>query len=123
MNWEAAMPETEPDPHSTATVAPAKPRRREKGKDKAKPKPRKQPPGLLPQWKVLLHNDDKNEIGFVVLTIMELTPLREQEAVTRTLEAHRTGVALLLCTHKERAELYRDQFASKNLTVTIEPAK
>ena len=26
-------------------------------------------------------------------------------------------------THKERAELYKDQFSSKSLTVTIEPAE
>jgi ATP-dependent Clp protease adapter protein ClpS len=40
-----------------------------------------------------------------------------------TREAHNTGVALLLVTHKERAELYVDQFKSKSLTVTIEPAE
>ena len=34
-----------------------------------------------------------------------------------------TGVALLLTTHKERAELYQEQFQSKGLTVTIEPAE
>ena len=76
---------------------------------------------MLPQWKVLLHNDDKNEMMFVVVTVMELTHLNEQDAVQRTLEAHKTGVALLLVTHKELAELYQDQFQSKGLTVTIEP--
>ncbi len=60
---------------------------------------------------------------FVIRTVMELTPLKEQEALLRTTEAHRTGVALLLVTHKERAELYQDQFQSKGLTVTIEPAE
>jgi hypothetical protein len=29
----------------------------------------------------------------------------------------------VLVTHKERAELYVDQFKSKSLTVTIEPAE
>jgi ATP-dependent Clp protease adapter protein ClpS len=72
---------------------------------------------------VLLHNDDKNEMLFVVRTVMELTPLNEQEAEIRTVEAHKTGVALLLTTHKERAELYQEQFTSKGLTVTIEPAE
>lgn len=88
---------------------------------KDKPKPR--PPQLLPPWKVLLHNDDTNTMEFVVLTVMQLTPLKEQDAVTRTLEAHKSGVSLLLVTHKERAELYKDQFESKGLTVTIEPAE
>ena len=95
----------------------------------AKPKratrtaPRRKPPSFLPPWKVLLHNDDKNEVGFVVATIVELTTLKEQDAKQRTVEAHETGVALLLTTHKERAELYKDQFESKGLTVTIEPAE
>ena len=56
----------------------------------------------------------------VVTAIVELTPLRKDDAVQRMLEAHAQGVALLLTTHKERAELYRDQFLSKNLTVSIE---
>src|SRR5262245_45097832 len=87
-----------------------------------KKSPAKKPPQPLPPWKVMLHNDDKNEMLFVIETIIALTPLNEQDAKQRTMEAHETGVALLLTTHKERAELYRDQFASKSLTVTIEPA-
>ena len=92
-----------------------------KPKSKSKPKPKL--PGMLPPWKVLLHNDNKNDILYVVRTVMELTPLNEQESKLRTLEAHETGVSLLLVTHKERAELYKDQFESKRLTVTIEPAE
>ena len=88
-----------------------------------KPKAQTKPPQPLPPWRVLLHNDDKNEFLFVIKTVMELTPLKEQDAKLRTLEAHETGVALLLVTHKERAELYKDQFASKGLIVTIEPAE
>jgi ATP-dependent Clp protease adaptor protein ClpS len=102
----------------TATVKPKKAK-----KAAPKPVPTKRPPGLLPPWKVLLHNDDKNGVDFVIGTIMELTPLNEMEARTRTTEADKTGVALLLVTHKERAELYEDQFKSKGLTVTIEPAE
>jgi ATP-dependent Clp protease adapter protein ClpS len=108
------------------------PRREESGgagtatvKPKRSPKknPKTNPPQPLPPWKVLLHNDDKNDIHFVVRTVMELTPLKEQEANLRTIEANDTGVALLLVTHKERAELYQEQFQSKGLTVTIEPAE
>ena len=93
-----------------------------KPKRAAKTAPKNKPPQMLPPWKVLLHNDDKNDMPHVVSTIMELTTLKEQDAKLRTQEAHETGVALLLTTHKERAELYREQFQSKGLTVTIEPA-
>lgn len=93
-----------------------------KPKKSRKKSPAKKPPQPLPPWKVLLHNDDVNAVDFVVQTIVVLTPLNLEDAVQRTLEAHKSGVALLLTTHKERAELYRDQFMSKGLTVTIEPA-
>ena len=92
-------------------------------KQRAKPNTKPKPPKMLPPWKVLLHNDDKNEMLYVVVTIMELTTLKEQDAVQRTEEAHKTGVALLVITHKERAELYKEQFESKGLTVTIEPTE
>lgn len=94
-----------------------------KTKRAPKKSPAKRPPQTLPPWKVLLHNDDKNDFDFVIDTIVALTPLNEQDASQRTKEAHQTGVALLLTTHKERAELYREQFQSKGLTVTIEPAE
>ena len=77
-------------------------------------------PKPLPPWKVLLHNDQVNEMLYVVETIVELTALSATAATQRMLEAHKAGVALLLTTHKERAELYKDQFTSKGLTVTIE---
>jgi len=90
---------------------------------KALPKkaPRRTPPKELPRYRVLLHNDDHNEMSYVVGVIRKLTPLTKEEATMRMWEAHPNGVALLLVTHKERAELYMEQFASCGLTVTIEP--
>ena len=75
----------------------------------------------LPPWKVLLHNDDVNDFGYVIETITELTTLNPQQALLRTVEAHKTGLALLLSTHREYAELLHEQFMSKRLNVTIEP--
>lgn len=94
-----------------------------KEKPRRKQQPKRNPTKPLPPWKVLLHNDDKNDMGYVVVTIMELTPLKETDALLRMEEAHKTGVALLLTTHRERAELYQEQFQSKGLVVTIEPAE
>jgi ATP-dependent Clp protease adaptor protein ClpS len=83
-------------------------------------KPSTEPPRLLPPWKVILHNDDKNFMEYVVARIRELTPLSKQEAILCAQDAHRTGCALVLVTHQERAELYVDQFTSCGLTVTAE---
>jgi len=78
---------------------------------------------FLPLFRVLLHNDDISAADFVVSAIVELTPLNHDRAVQVMLEAHTTGVGLLLVSHKERAELYQEQFKSKTLTVTIEPVE
>jgi len=98
---EAALPETKVSP--SARPAPARVDR-------------------LPAYRVILHNDDVNDILDVVETICDLTPLNLQRAAAATLEAHNRGLALLLTTHRERAELYVEQFRSKSLTVTIEAA-
>ncbi|HYF14537.1 MAG TPA: ATP-dependent Clp protease adaptor ClpS [Phycisphaerales bacterium] len=84
--------------------------------------PAKAPPETLPPFKVLLHNDDVNEALYVAATLIALTPLNKQDAVKVMIEAHKKGVALVLTTHKERAELYCEQLASKGLTATCEPA-
>lgn len=77
---------------------------------------RKQPP-----YKVILHNDDVNSFEHVIETILNLTPLKPEDAIRKTLEAHERGLALLLVTTRERAELYVEQFAACRLTVTAEP--
>ncbi|MCZ6836988.1 MAG: ATP-dependent Clp protease adaptor ClpS [Planctomycetota bacterium] len=87
-----------------------------------KSKPRNAPTRIdrLPPWDVLLHNDDLNDMGYVIETILMLTTLKPECAIERMFEAHRTGVAMLLNTHKEHAELLQEQFMSKGLKVTIE---
>jgi ATP-dependent Clp protease adaptor protein ClpS len=76
----------------------------------------------LPPWSVLLHNDDVNDMEYVTNSIVRLTTLARHDAITRMIEAHQTGLALLVQTHREHAELLQEQFSSMRLTVTIEPA-
>ncbi|MBL8759818.1 MAG: ATP-dependent Clp protease adaptor ClpS [Phycisphaerae bacterium] len=77
----------------------------------------------LPPFRVMLHNDDINDMLYVTATLMELTPLGKERSLMVMMEAHQSGVALVLVTHKERAELYQEQFQSKSLVVSIEPAE
>jgi len=98
--------------HESGAVLPTK---------RSKKKPQMPPPKILPPWKVLLHNDDINNFDDVVKTIRQITALNEADAVARTDEAQKQGVALLLVTHRERAELYVEQFQSAGLTTTAEP--
>ncbi len=76
----------------------------------------------LPPWRILLHNDNVNDMPYVVETIVALTKLNRHDAVVRMLEAHNKGLSLLLTTHREHAELLDEHFPSKRLKVTIEPA-
>jgi ATP-dependent Clp protease adapter protein ClpS len=76
----------------------------------------------LPRYKVLLLNNAATEMMFVVRTIMELTRLCRAEATHKMWEAHHSGRSTLLVTYRERAELYVEQFASKGLSVAMEPA-
>jgi ATP-dependent Clp protease adapter protein ClpS len=76
----------------------------------------------LPPYRVILHQDAALDMMFVVRTVMELTRFCRAEATHKMWQAYHSGRALLLITYKERAELYVEQFASRGVTVTIEPA-
>ncbi|NBQ14535.1 MAG: hypothetical protein EBU31_08000 [Proteobacteria bacterium] len=82
------------------------------------PNPAKAAPRCFPKP----HNDDVNEFAFVTRSVVEFARLSVQDAMDRTVEAHEAGVAMLLVTHRERAELIQDQFQTRGVTVTIEPA-
>jgi ATP-dependent Clp protease adaptor protein ClpS len=81
----------------------------------------------IPMYRVLLHDDSKTHIDFVVWIMLTVFRKDEQEAVAITLEAHRHKVALIVVEPLERAEFHRDQVHSLAraqkfpLTVTYEP--
>src|SRR5436309_13655701 len=76
----------------------------------------------LPRYKVILLRDSTNDLMFIVRTVMELTRLCRAEATHKMWEAHHCGQSVLLVTYRERAELYVEQFSSRNLRVAVEPA-
>lgn len=122
MDQESQQPSGIPpasEPAASATDSPG-----ESGTStQAQPRPAPPQTKTLPPWRVILHNDEVNDVVHVVESILKLTPLKQEEAINRTLEAHHRGRSMLLVTHRERAELYACQFASQNLNVTIEPAE
>lgn len=114
------MPDNSPTPADDTQSTPQSPAVSTATTTPAPPSPKRRD---LPAWKVLLHNDDINDQLYVVETIHMLTRLPKLDAEIRMEEAHRRGVSLLMTTHKEKAELLQQQFASRNLTVTIEPVE
>jgi ATP-dependent Clp protease adaptor protein ClpS len=95
---------------------PGFPSRSAKGQGQEKPRPQH-----LPRFRLVLLNNVTADMMFVVRTIMELTRFCRAEATHKMWEAHHSGRSLILVTHRERAELYVEQFAGKGLQVTIEP--
>ena len=50
-----------------------------------------------PRYKVLLHNDPVNSMEYVVATLQQVVPqLSEQDCMAVMLEAHNTGVGLVI---------------------------
>lgn len=117
------MSEHAPDTAVAEPPASAPPAAAPKPTATAPPKtaPRPAEPRSLPPYRVLLHNDNMNPMDHVVRSLRRLTPLNTAQATMVMMTAHTRGLALVLVTHKERAELYVEQFRTMKLLVTIEP--
>ncbi len=77
---------------------------------------------LLPPYKVIVHDDDYNEMNYVVFALVQsVNSLTVQEAERIMLTAHLTGKAVVIVCPKEAAEYYQERLLSYNLTATIEP--
>jgi ATP-dependent Clp protease adaptor protein ClpS len=80
-----------------------------------------------PMWKVLLHNDDRTTMEFVIWVLMRFFGHDIDKARAIMLEVHETGQGLAGVYPQEVAELKKDQAVSAArtqkfpLTVTIEP--
>jgi ATP-dependent Clp protease adaptor protein ClpS len=78
---------------------------------------------LLRPWSVILHNDDHNDMVYVVRSLMKSVPnLGTRRATQIMFEAHNHGKAVVTTCPLELAELYRDRLQGFGLTATIEKA-
>ena len=74
-----------------------------------------------PKYKVLLHNDPVNSMEYVNNSLRELVPqLSEQDAISIMLEAHNTGIGLIIICDLEPAEFYSESLKSKGISSSIE---
>ena len=80
-------------------------------------------PQLIPNYNVMLHNDDKSDMYTVTRALVETFRYDTEKAMTIMLTAHNEGVAIAKTESKEHAELHMEQLQTYGLTVTIEPAE
>tara|TARA_A100001388_G_scaffold276675_1_gene265041 strand:+ start:1249 stop:1566 length:318 start_codon:yes stop_codon:yes gene_type:complete len=74
-----------------------------------------------PKYKVLLHNDPVNSMEYVTISLREVVPqLSEQDAISIMLEAHNTGIGLVIICDLEPAEFYSESLKSKGISSSIE---
>jgi ATP-dependent Clp protease adaptor protein ClpS len=106
---------------SAAAVAPA---RREK----------KNPPKNMPAFHVVLLNDDDHSYEYVIEMLKSIFGHNEQKGFIMADEVDKQGRVIVFTTHKELAELKRDQIHSfgkddrvatccGSMTAIIEPAE
>ena len=82
----------------------------EKTRKDPKSKPR-QKPDQLPPYHVILLDDNQHSFEYVIEMLQSLFGHNEQFATRLAHQVDRTGRAIVCTTHKERAELKRDQIS------------
>jgi ATP-dependent Clp protease adaptor protein ClpS len=116
----------EQDPPSAATAEP-KVQRKAKASPKNKPK-------QLPPYHVVLLNDDDHSYEYVIEMLKAVFAHPEEKGYQLAKEVDTKGRVIVLTTHKEKAELKREQVhaygadyriasCKGSMTATIEPAE
>jgi ATP-dependent Clp protease adaptor protein ClpS len=93
-------------------VAPAK------SKPGNKPKPKR-----LPPWNVVLLNDDDHSYEYVIEMLAKLFAHPKEKGFQLAKEVDTTGRVIVLTTHREKAELKRDQIHAYGADVRIAKCK
>jgi ATP-dependent Clp protease adaptor protein ClpS len=74
-----------------------------------KPRPAHKPPQQLPPYHVVLLDDDEHTYDYVVDMLQALFAHSQERAFQLAEQVDQTGRAIVCTTHRERAELKRDQ--------------
>ena len=113
------------EPATTATVEPAKPRSRASPPDRT---------DKLPPYNVVLLDDDHHTYAYVIEMLGKLFGYDEKRAFKMAQEVDTKGRVIVMTTHKEKAELKRDQIhaygadfrmatSKGSMSALIEPAQ
>ena len=76
--------------------------------------------GHCPRFKVILFNDDINDMGHVIETLKKVVSIDEESAYIIMMTAHTNGKALVITCVEEHAEFYYQGLINAGLTASIE---
>ena len=72
-------------------------------------------------WPSFFPNDPVNSMEYVAISLREVVPqLSEQDAIAIMLEAHNTGVGVVIVCDLEPAEFYSESLKYKGISSSIE---
>ena len=124
------MPEKDPPPPPPAPPAATEPSapgaggaataEKENQKTRAPARPRQD---KLPPYNVILLNDDDHTYAYVVEMLGKLFGYNEQKAFKMAEEVDTRGRVIVMTTHKEKAELKRDQILGFGADARMESSK
>ena len=89
-------------------------------KTKPATKPGKPRPGALPKFNVVLLNDDDHSYPYVIEMLFALFAHPPEKGFELAKEVDKRGRVIVLTTHKEMAELKRDQILAYGKDPRIE---
>ena len=95
--------------NKSATITPAKPPPGAKSSAKSSTQAKKKSPKKLPPFHVVLLNDDDHSYEYVIEMLRSIFGHNDQEGFRLADEVDKNGRAIVYTTHKELAELKRDQ--------------
>jgi ATP-dependent Clp protease adaptor protein ClpS len=103
------------DKEQDSTAVAAKPRKAQPAK--------KRKPAKLPPYNVVLLNDDDHTYEYVIEMLKVLFAHPEEKGMQMAQQVDREGRVIVLTTHKEMAELKRDQIHAYGTDVRIATCK
>jgi ATP-dependent Clp protease adaptor protein ClpS len=92
-------------------------------KMKTRPAKPKKKPRKLPPYNVVLLDDDDHTYEYVIEMLQSLFAHGEQQAFKMAKEVDETGRVIVLTTHKEKAELKRDQIVGYGADPRLEASR
>lgn len=79
--------------------------------------------GELAACNVTLRRTATDDMLQVVRALIDVAALEKERALEVAFEAQMAGVAIVVVTHRERAELYQEQFLERGVRVEVREAK
>ncbi len=74
-------------------------------------------------WKVIVHDDPVNLMGYVTWVLMKIFGYDEKKAAVLMMQVHKLGRSIVWTGQREKAEFYVQQLQAHQLKTSLEKAE